>query len=99
MARVMNTVARVQLVAVIVLGGLSLGGCATKKYVDEQIAGVNGHVSATDAKASDALQRADAAGAAAQAAAADARTANQRLDQLTARVDSLEQRPLRAPRN
>jgi outer membrane murein-binding lipoprotein Lpp len=99
MARVMNTAARVKLVAVIVLGGLSLAGCATKKYVNEQIADVNGRVSAADAKASDALQRADAANAAAQAAAGDARTANQRLDQLTARVDSMEQRPLRSPRN
>jgi outer membrane murein-binding lipoprotein Lpp len=99
MARVMNTAARVKLVAVIVLGGLSLAGCATKKYVNEQIADVNGRVSAADAKASDALQRADAANAAAQGAAGDARTANQRLDQLTARVDSMEQRPLRSPRN
>lgn len=93
--------------AALVLGGLGLSACATKDYVDEQIAGVNGRISAVDAKASDALQRADAAGAAAnsanataQAAAADARTANQRLDQLTARVDSVEQRGMRKrPRN
>jgi outer membrane murein-binding lipoprotein Lpp len=88
-------------VAVIVaLGSLSLGACATREYVDEQIALVNTRVGAVDAKATDALQRADAANAAAMAAGADARNANQRLDALTPRVDTLEQsRMSRAPRN
>ena len=72
-------------------GGLAVSGCATKEYVDEQIATVNTHINAVDAKASDAIQRADAANAAAQAAAGDARNANQRLDALTPRVDALEQ--------
>ena len=53
--------------AAAVLGGsLALGGCATRGYVDEQIA-----------------------------------TVNQRIDQLTGRVDGLDQRlsQQRAPRN
>src|SRR5437879_3682035 len=77
--------------AALALAGLSLSACATKDYVDEQIATVNSHISQVDAKASDAIQRADAANSAAQAAGAAAQTANQRLDQLTPRVDALEQ--------
>lgn len=89
---------KVQLAAIIVLGGLSLSACATRGYVDEQIAMVNTHVNAVDAKASDALQRAEAAnsaaqaaGSAAQSAMAAAQNANSRLDQLTPRVDTIEQ--------
>ncbi len=74
--------------AVLIVGGLSLGGCATREYVDERIATVNTRIDGVDAKASDALRRADAANAAAQAAEADARTANQRIDQLTTRIDT-----------
>jgi len=99
MPQLKNLTARAPLALALVLGGLSLGGCATKAYVDEQIAGVNSRVSAVDAKAQDAIQRADAAAGTAQAAAADARTANQRLDQLTPRVDRLEQMPAKRPRN
>ena len=100
MLPVTNRLSRIQIAAALVLGGLSLSGCATKEYVNEQIATVNARVDAVDAKASDALGRADAAGAAAQAAAADARTANQRLDQLTPRVDTIEQSSMRRrPRN
>lgn len=87
--------------AALAFGGLSLSACATKGYVDEQIEMVNTRVTAVDAKASDALARADAANAAAQAAGADARNANQRLDQLTTRVDTMEQQAAaaRRPRN
>jgi outer membrane murein-binding lipoprotein Lpp len=93
--------------ALVLIGGLSVSGCATKKYVDEQIATVNDRVNAVDAKATDAIQRADAAnaaaqsgGSAAQAAAGDARSANERIDQLTTRVDAMEQRNMRrSPRN
>jgi outer membrane murein-binding lipoprotein Lpp len=102
-----NRTAVVWLVPALLLGGLSLSGCATEKYVDEHIATLSTRVDAVDAKAQDAIQRADAANSAAQAAssaaqaaAADARTANQRLDQLTPRVDSLEQqRMARKPRH
>lgn len=86
-----NTASKLRVAAVIVLGGLSLSACATRSYVDEQIAAVNNRISAVDAKASDALARADAANAAAQAAANDARNANGRIDQLTTRVDTMQQ--------
>ncbi|WP_374575142.1 OmpA family protein [Phenylobacterium sp.] len=53
----------------VVLGVVSLGGCATKKYVNEQLAPLSSHVSDQDTKmdaidktAQDALQRAEAAG-------------------------------------
>jgi outer membrane murein-binding lipoprotein Lpp len=85
--------------AALALGGLSLSGCATKGYVDEQIAAVNMHINAVEAKANDAGQRADAANAAAQqanstanAALASAQQANQRLDALTPRVDAIDQK-------
>ncbi len=103
-----NPKANVWLASAVLLGGLSLSGCATQQYVDEHIATVNTRVDAVDAKATDAGHRADAAASAAQAAAsaaqaaaADARNANQRLDQLTPRVDTLEQHQLVAkkPRN
>ena len=107
MPQVTNRFANIKIAAVVILGGLSLSACATKEYVNEQIATVNGRIDAVDAKTRDALQRADAAaasaqsaGAAAQAAAADAQTANQRLDQLTPRVDAIDQRTMkRRPRN
>ena len=99
-----NHTAVVWVVPALLLGGLSLSGCATEKYVDEHIAVVNTRIDSVDAKAQDAIQRADAANSAAQAAAsaaqaaaADARTANQRLDQISPRVDSLEQQRMAAP--
>jgi small-conductance mechanosensitive channel len=105
-----NISGKLRMAAVVVLGGLSLSACATKSYVDAQIADVNNRISAVDAKAGDARQRADAAGAAAaaantaagnaaaaaDAAANDARNANQRLDQVTTRVDTLEQQQAEA---
>jgi len=93
-----NRTSSVLLASTLLLGGISLSGCATEKYVDEHVAVLSTRIDAVDAKAQDAIQRADAANSAAQAAAAaaqaaagDARTANQRLDQLSPRVDGLEQ--------
>jgi|SRR5689334_7119574 outer membrane murein-binding lipoprotein Lpp len=99
--------ASVRVAAAIVLGGLGLSGCATRQYVDQQIAAVNTRIDGVDSRvqaaqsradsaaqaAAAAQSRADAANSAAQAAATDARTANQRLDQLTPRVDALENPP------
>jgi outer membrane murein-binding lipoprotein Lpp len=87
-----------KIAALLVVGGLGLSACATRGYVDEQIAAVNTRITGVESKADAALQRADAAGAAANAAAADARNANQRLDALTPRVDSLEQQQATARR-
>jgi len=86
-----------------------------REYVDGQIAGVNQRISAVEASARDGIQRADAANSAAQSAAsaaqqansaaqsaaASAQQANQRLDQLTTRVDTIEQQAAaaRQPRN
>ncbi|MGH6909127.1 MAG: Lpp/OprI family alanine-zipper lipoprotein [Phenylobacterium sp.] len=102
-----NRSVNVGLASALILTGLSLSGCATEKYVDEHVAVLNTRIDSVDAKAQDAIQRADAANsaaqaaaAAAQAAAADARTANQRLDQLSPRVDTLEQqRVAKTPRH
>ena len=68
---------------VIMVGALGLGGCATKGYVRDQIAPLNQRD--TDATAKQALSEAQAAGQAAQ-------NNGQRLDQLNARVDGIEQR-------
>ena len=100
---------KAKLVAALLLGGLSLSACATRSYVREHVEIDNTRVTTVDARASDALSRADAAAAAAasansaaQAAGADARNANARIDALTTRVDSIEQRSMtttRRPRN
>src|SRR5689334_11628843 len=99
--------ASARVVAAIMLGGLGLSGCATRQYVDQQIAAVNTRIDqvsssaqAAQSRADQAAQaaaaaqsRADAANSAAQQAATDARTANQRIDQLSGRVDVLEKPP------
>ena len=102
-----SSIRKAKLAAVLIIGALSVSGCATKRYVNDQIAVVNSRIDSVDAKAQDAMQRADAAagaaqaaGSAAQTAGAEAQSANQRLDQLTPRVDSFEQRMVRKrPRN
>lgn len=92
--------------AVVVLGGLSLSACATRGYVDEQIAAVNSRMDAhetrigqVEGRVQDAISRADAAQAAANAAGTEARTGSQRIDQLNGRFDSMEaQARARTPR-
>ncbi len=80
------------------VGAMSLGGCATKSYVQEQIAPVAQRVTALETQ----LQQTDQT---AKAALAEAQGHTQRLDQLNSRVDSAEQRILaqenrgRRPRN
>ena len=83
---------------VILAGALSLGGCATKGFVREQIATVNQRIDGLEAKqqetdgtAKSALAQAQAASSQAQAAAGQAQNNGQRLDQLNARVDGIEQ--------
>jgi BMFP domain-containing protein YqiC len=68
-----------------------LGGCASKNFVREQVAVVSQRVDALEAK----LQQTDAT---AQAAAGQAQNNGQRIDQLTARVDGIEQRMAEAER-
>lgn len=59
----------VSIAGAVLLGALSLGGCATKKYVNEQVGVVSGRVTDHDAKLAnldtasrEALARAEAAG-------------------------------------
>ncbi len=100
-----NHAASARVVAVMLVGGLALGGCVTRDYIDQQFATVNTRIDQVDARVQTATQRADAAAQAAQqanqaaqAAAADARNANQRLDQVSTRIDQIEQGPARTPR-
>lgn len=86
-----NRKAGALVVAGLAVAGLGLSGCATRAYVDEQVAVVDARVTALEGRVSTAQQGADAAGA-------DARRANDRLDALEGRVTTLEQRPLRTPR-
>lgn len=100
-----NRAASLRAVAIVTMGGLALTACATNQYVDEKFAAANARIDQLDARVTSAAQRADAAQATAgtanstaQGAATDARTANQRLDQLAGRVDALEKAPARTPR-
>jgi murein lipoprotein len=80
--------------AVLLLAGsLGLGGCATKGFVREQVAVVDQRVTALEGR----LQATDGT---AKAALGEAQNNTQRIDQLNARVDGVEQRlQQRRPRN
>jgi len=82
----------------ILVGALSLGGCATKSYVREQIAPVAQRVDALEGRLQETDSTAKSALAQAQAAAGQATNNGQRLDQLNARVDGVEQRMVEAQR-
>ena len=71
--------------AVLLLGAVALGGCATKSFVREQIAPVSQRVDTLEAK----LQETDST---AKAALAEAQATGQKFDQLNGRVDGIEQR-------
>ena len=73
-------------------GALSLGGCATKSYVREQIAPVSERVTSLETKLQETDGTAKSALAQAQAASGQAQNNGQRIDQLTGRVDGVEQR-------
>jgi outer membrane murein-binding lipoprotein Lpp len=83
--------------ALLAVGGLGLSACATQEYVDHRIAEVNEHIGAVEGKTNEAEQKADAAMSAAQAAQALAVQANQKVDQLSIRVDTLQQQPAPPP--
>ena len=88
--------------AVILLGAMGLGGCATKSYVREQIAPVSQRVDALEAKLNETDGTAKSALSQAQAASGQAQNNGQRIDQLNARVDGIEQRMAQSqkrPRN
>jgi murein lipoprotein len=87
----------------ILIGSVGLSGCATKGFVREQVATVNQRVDALDAKLQATDSTAKAALAEAQAASGQGQNNTQRLDQLNARVDGVEQQMLqnqrKRPRN
>ena len=77
---------------VVLVGAMGLGGCATKGYVREQIAPVNHRIDGLEARLQDTDGTAKSALAQAQAASGQAQNNAQRLDQLSGRVDGVEQR-------
>ena len=92
---------KLALVGVALSGALALGGCATKGYVNEQIATVNQRIDGIESRLQATEGTANNAMTTAQAASGQAQQNAQRVDQLNARVDSLDQRVAaqRAPRN
>ncbi len=75
----------------VLVGSLGLGGCATKGFVREQVATVSERVDALDARLQTTDATAKQALAEAQSASGQAQNNGQRLDQLTGRVDGVEQ--------
>lgn len=86
------TLTKLTPVVMILLAAPSLGGCATKKYVREQIAPVSERVGALETQLQATDGTAKQALAEAQAASGLAQQHGQRLDQLNGRVDGVEQR-------
>lgn len=91
---------------VIMVGAVGLGGCATKSYVREQIAPVSQRVDSLETRLQATDGTAKSALAEAQAASGQSQNNGQRLDQLTGRVDGIDQRlqaqerkPAKRPRN
>jgi len=80
--------------AVLLLGAVGLSGCATKSYVREQIAPVSQRVDTLETRLQETDGTAKAALAEARAVSGLAQGNGQRLDQITGRVDSVEQRLL-----
>lgn len=78
--------------AVILVGAVGLGGCASKSYVREQIAPVSQRVDTLETKLQETDGTAKSALAEAQAASGQLQASGQRLDQLNGRVDGVEQR-------
>lgn len=75
-----------------VAGALGLSGCATKSYVRDQIAPVSQRVDTLETRLQETDGTAKSALAQAQAASGQAQNNGQRLDQLSSRVDGIDQR-------
>jgi len=73
------------------VASLSLSGCATEDYVDKHIAVVNQRIDGVEQHLATVEGTANQANQTAQAAMGAAQQANRRLDQLTSRVDTIEQ--------
>ncbi|MBB5712896.1 hypothetical protein [Sphingomonas xinjiangensis] len=92
----MSRVTKLAPAIMILAGAIGLSGCATKSYVREQIAPVSQRVDALETRLQETDGTAKAALAEAQAASAQGQGNGQRLDQLTTRVDTVEQQQLQA---
>jgi murein lipoprotein len=86
------SLSKISTVALVMIGSVGLGGCATKGYVNEQIATVNTRVDGVDSRLRTVEGTSSQALAQAQAASGQAQQNTQRLDQINGRVDGLEQR-------
>ncbi|RZM33632.1 MAG: hypothetical protein EOP67_21355 [Sphingomonas sp.] len=75
----------------LLIGSTALGGCATKGYVNDQIATVNSHIDGMDGRLRTVEGTSGQALSQAQAAAGQAQQNGQRIDQINSRVDGLEQ--------
>lgn len=78
-------------VALILIAGIGLSGCATKGFVREQIAVVNTRIDGLDGQLRTVEGTSGQALAQAQAAAGHSQQNGQRIDQLTGRVDGIDQ--------
>ena len=78
-------------VALILIAGVGLSGCATKGFVREQIATVNTRIDGMDGRLRTVEGTSGQALAQAQAAAGQAQQNGQRIDQINGRVDGMEQ--------
>jgi murein lipoprotein len=76
----------------ILAGAMSLGACASKSFVREQIAPVSERVATLETRLQETDSTAKSALAEAQAASGQAQNNAQRLEQINGRVDSVEQR-------
>lgn len=87
----MRTGMKIAPLAMLVIGAVGLSGCATKKFVREQIAPVSQRVDVLETRLQETDGTARQALSQAQAAAGQAQQNGQRLDQLNGRVDTLDQ--------
>jgi murein lipoprotein len=78
--------------ALILMGAVGLSGCATKSFVREQIAPVTQRVDTLETRLQETDGTAKTALAEARAASGQLQNNGQRLDQLSGRVDGVEQR-------
>jgi outer membrane murein-binding lipoprotein Lpp len=92
MIQVKKGVSWLSVAGLVVVGGLSLSACASTNY-DQRITEMNNHLSAVDARAAAADQKADQALSADQSAQAASARVNERVDTLTTTVDGLERAP------
>lgn len=79
-------------VALLLIGPIGLGGCATKGFVREQIATVNTRIDGMDGRLRTVEGTSGEALTQAQAAAGQAQQNGQRIDQINGRVDGMEQK-------